>query len=113
MKKLQIPRLVSEANARRIAVLRSPIVDGSIPTLEQAKQIVQFALTLTFAGQRVVLHCKGGLGRAGTLCACALIHFGYTPEESIAIVRESRPGAIENSVQEQFIAEYSATYSPK
>jgi ADP-ribosylglycohydrolase/protein-tyrosine phosphatase len=113
LKTLQIPKLVSEANFRRIAVLRSPIVDGSVPTLEQAKQIIQFALTMTFAGQRVVIHCKGGLGRAGTLCACALIHFGYSPEESISIVRESRKGAVENSDQEKFVAEYAATYRPQ
>jgi len=50
-------------------------------------------------GERVVVHCRGGLGRAGTVAARALIEFGMDPEDAIRAVRDARPGAIETSEQ--------------
>ena len=55
------------------------------------------------AGGRVLLHCRGGLGRAGTVAARILIEFGYAPDAAIESVRSARPGAIENSVQERYV----------
>lgn len=54
-------------------------------------------------GGRVVVHCKGGLGRAGTVAARLLIEFGSAPEEAIARVRAARPGAIETAHQERYL----------
>ena len=108
---LQIPTLVSEANQRKISVLRSPVVDGSIPKLEQALSISQFALSLANGGQRVVFHCRGGLGRAGTLTACALTHLGLSAKDAIVLTRKHRPGAIENTTQEKFVHQYYAFLS--
>ena len=109
---LQIPDLVKEASLRNIAVYRSPIIDGSIPTITQANHIAQFAVTLSRAGQNVVFHCKGGLGRAGTLCAISLLHLGYNPQQAIDWVRQQRPGAIENHTQEGFIHSYFQQLNP-
>lgn len=111
LKKLNIPDLVSEANLRKISLFRSPIVDGSVPTTEQALFICRFALSLANAGQRVVFHCSGGLGRAGTLTACALLHLGIPPKDAIEITRKNRPGAIENTTQEKFVHHYYAFLS--
>ncbi len=55
------------------------------------------------AGGKVLLHCRGGLGRAGTVAARILVEFGYTPDVAIKAVRRARPGAIENSVQERYV----------
>ena len=106
LKKLQITELVPEANFRKIAVFRSPIVDGSVPSTEQALFICRYALSLANAGQKVVFHCRGGLGRAGTLTACTLAHLGLSPKDAIELTRKHRPGAIENSTQEKFIHHY-------
>lgn len=54
-------------------------------------------------GERVVLHCMGGLGRTGTLAARLLVEFGVPPEDAIGRVREARPGAIENVGQEEYV----------
>ena len=110
---LSIPTLVSDCNQRRISIFRSPIVDGSIPTLEQAHSIAQHAVVLSRAGQRVVFHCKGGLGRAGTLCACTLVLLGYSSQEAIEQTREHRQGAIENVHQEQFIHTFAHRFSSR
>ena len=55
------------------------------------------------AGKKIAIHCKGGLGRSGTIAALLLRHLGFSAEKSIELVRKSRPGAIETEEQEIFI----------
>ena len=55
------------------------------------------------AGCDVLVHCRGGLGRAGTIAARLLVELGMEPETAIASVRAVRPGAIETSDQEKFV----------
>ena len=101
------PELVQEGAARGIRVLRSPIVDGAVPSLASARELVDAALAELKAGGRVVVHCRGGLGRAGTVTACVLVGLGRTPSEALAEVRRARPGAVENAVQEAFLADFT------
>ena len=46
-------------------------------------------------GFDVLLHCRGGLGRAGTIAARLLVELGARPGEAMRRVRRVRPGAIE------------------
>jgi len=55
------------------------------------------------SGEKIAIHCKGGLGRTGTIAALLLRHLGLSAENSIELVRKSRPGAIETKEQEIFI----------
>ena len=55
------------------------------------------------SGKKIAIHCKGGLGRSGTIAALLLRHLGFSAEKSIELVRKSRPGAIETKEQEIFI----------
>ena len=55
------------------------------------------------AGERVLVHCRGGLGRAGAVAARLLIEFGATPVAAIAQVRVARPRAIETREQERWV----------
>jgi len=54
-------------------------------------------------GRNIVIHCKGGLGRTGTIAARLLIEFGMDPRTAMQSVRNARPGAVENRLQEQYI----------
>ncbi len=54
-------------------------------------------------GGRMLFHCAGGLGRTGTLVARLLVETGIDPADAIALVRASRPGAIETREQEAFV----------
>ena len=55
------------------------------------------------AGRRVLLHCRGGLGRTGTIAARLLVELGAAPGDAIAAVRRARPGAIETAAQEAYV----------
>jgi protein-tyrosine phosphatase len=55
------------------------------------------------AGKLVVVACRGGLGRTGTLVGCLLRDAGLTGPDAIALTRLSRAFTIENERQEAFV----------
>jgi len=83
-----------------------PIEDVSVPDqrFERAWPVVwpQLLGRLT-GGERVMVHCRGGLGRAGTVAALMLIECGESAEVAIKRVRTARPGAIETAEQERWV----------
>lgn len=59
---------------------------------------------LLLKGEKIVIHCLGGLGRTGTLAGRLLVEFGATPGDAIRAVRAARgTGAIENKKQEEYV----------
>ena len=57
------------------------------------------------AGFDVLVHCKGGLGRAGTVAARLLVELGERADEAMRRVRAARsPYAIETKSQEAHVA---------
>ncbi len=59
------------------------------------------------AGGRVLVHCKAGLGRTGTIAACCLVSLGQKPEAAIRQVRSQSPHAIQSVAQERFVHHYA------
>lgn len=56
------------------------------------------------SGGSVVVHCRGGIGRAGTIAARLLVELGVAiPPEALRRVRRARPGAVETSEQERHV----------
>jgi len=51
----------------------------------------------------LLVHCRGGLGRAGMIAARLLVELGMKPTKAMAMVRAARPNAIENSDKEKFV----------
>lgn len=92
-----------------IKVLTIPIVDVSIPrgNLRLFRKTIKEIINRLRMGKNVVLHCRGGKGRAGLVAACTLVELGYSPELSIHLVRRYRQGAIETREQEDFVYDYA------
>lgn len=105
---LKIPQLPARAQAIGLVWHGLPIVDGAAPDgrfLDQWRQLSPELSSALHAGARIVIHCKGGLGRAGTVAAMLLMDSEATrvPEVAMRLVRAVRPGAIETTEQEAFL----------
>jgi protein-tyrosine phosphatase len=55
------------------------------------------------AGEGIVVHCRGGLGRTGIVAARLLVEFGEAPESALFRVRRARTGTVENRLQEEYV----------
>jgi len=99
----------AEAIYQGLESLWLPIVDGSAPrSVRDVAPTVERVVALVLAGETVVVHCLGGLGRSGLLAACVLVRLGATVKDAMARVRAARPGAIQTRIQERYIARYAA-----
>ena len=112
---LQIEDIFNRAPTHGIAVVRFPIKDVHSPRDGEMLQFVELTgqiLEAARAGQTVVIHCRGGLGRTGTVAAACLVALGHAPGEAIARVRAARPGAVETLEQERWVEAYSLAIRP-
>jgi ADP-ribosyl-[dinitrogen reductase] hydrolase len=103
---LRVESLGEEVLRRNMLWFHLPIVDVSTPDehFEQAWDVAGEELrSILRGGSNVLVHCRGGLGRAGTIAARLLVELGMDPATAIAGVRAVRPGAIERSDQERFV----------
>ena len=70
-----------------------PVPDLHAPTLSETIALVDDLRRRIQSGERVVLHCGAGIGRAGTIAAALLMRAGLSHDEALARVASSRPMA--------------------
>jgi len=103
---LNVPALGAEVRQRHMNWIHLPVRDLSVPnkTIEQEWQNLSEGIRATLrSGFLVVFHCRGGLGRAGTMAARTLVELGFEPDQAIKVVRRVRPGAVQTNEQEGFV----------
>ena len=76
------------------------------PSIKQLDHIIQFVERENAQSKPVLVHCGEGKGRTGTVLAAYLVYHGLSADEAIRMVREKRPGSIENLEQENAIREF-------
>lgn len=114
-KMLGVPDLGAQVRARGLDWHHLPIVDVQPPDARFEAALQASGPRLLEAlrqGQRVLVHCRGGLGRAGTVTARLLVELGIPAQEAIHRVRTTRPGAIETTAQRDYVLGLSALDKP-
>lgn len=104
----------AEVSRAGIEFVHYPIVEGAgagdhIGTMEAAHAVVVDAVSVLQRGDSSVLHCRGGVGRAGMVGACLLLLTGEatTPKQAIGLIRKRRcKQAVETRRQEDFVTRY-------
>jgi ADP-ribosyl-[dinitrogen reductase] hydrolase len=112
---LNVERLGEEVRRRHMHWLHLPIADFSVPgpAFEAAWIDAGEGIRARLRdGFDIVVHCKGGLGRAGLVAARLMVELGDTPEVAITAVRAARPGAIETAAQADYVRQQSVASRP-
>jgi len=108
---LQVTTMGAKVQARHMRWHHLPISDFSTPDAEFERQwdaVGEGLRSQLRAGFNVLVHCKGGLDRAGTIAARLMIELGTAPKDAVAAVRSARPGAIETSTQLAYVMGFKA-----
>lgn len=103
---LGVPELSQTVQESPMKWYHLPIVDTEVPDNAFENKWATVGLELREAlvnGEKILLHCRGGLGRTGTIAAKILIEHGYAHDEAIRAVRKARSGTIENKLQEDYV----------
>ena len=101
------PALGARAASHGIEVDHHPIPDGSPPASAAAMDAILVSIADGRVAGDVGVACMGGVGRTGTVAACALVAAGWDAVAAIARIRELRhPTAVETPAQERFVQTY-------
>ena len=105
-KMLGVPNYFTELEKAGFVSIWLPVVDVSVPQSFEDVHKVCYAIWQALSTGNVLVHCRGGKGRTGVICACMLVLLGYPAWEAIDIVRYFRKGAVETAAQEEWIAKF-------
>lgn len=103
---LGIPNFPQVMSSQPYKWFHLEIKDSSIPDhrFEQAWPHFQKMIShILHSGGKVLVHCRGGLGRTGLVVAKLLVEEGLSVDDAIQLVRSARPGAIETWEQESYV----------
>ena len=103
---LGVENFASEIRSRGLDWIHLPIRDVDVPDQRfEAAWVVSGRLLhdRLDAGDRILIHCRGGLGRTGLVAGRILVERGCDPRTAINRVRAVRPHAIETAAQEKYV----------
>ena len=80
-----------------------PIPDfGTPPPRADWAALARDAASILDTQGRVLLHCRGGLGRSGMVALRLMIEAGENADTALTCLRAARPGAVETKAQEHW-----------
>lgn len=115
LKALKVADLGAQVSKRGMTWLHLPITDVSVPAAafeEEWAEVGEGLRARVRDGFNVMVHCKGGLGRAGLVASRLLIELGMAPLDAVTAVRQARPGAIETNAQLSYVMAQRAVPEP-
>jgi len=102
MRELGVSDIGTVVTSSHMQWLHVPIVDGAIPDsrFDNAwSRVAPIVLQELRNGHKVVVNCRGGLGRTGMVACFLLVEMGVSSEQALKIVRAARPGTVETLEQ--------------
>lgn len=111
LEQLRVARMGDAVRIRGMQWLHLPIKDYHPPSASFEESWVTHGAQirqLLRNGSDILVHCKGGLGRAGMIAARPLVELGVPPKEAINSVRAARKDAIETADQEDIARQTKA-----
>jgi ADP-ribosyl-[dinitrogen reductase] hydrolase len=104
-----VPDFRRQVTASGLPWTFAPIKDGYAPDDRFAadwEKLGPRVRNMLRRGGRILIHCRAGLERTGTIAALILIEFGMSPQDAIDAVRRARgPHAIYPPTQEPWVRE--------
>lgn len=88
--KLHLTAEASVARAVGLPYREFPIVDFGTPDRNALIQIGRDLANEVRAGQFVVVHCRGGVGRTGLIVGTTLVGLGAGPDEAMRLMTSAR-----------------------
>lgn len=111
---LQVNSLGNDVRSLGMNWIHLPIRDVDVPDLrfEAAWATVGPEIHRRIdAGERILIHCRGGIGRTGLMAGLILVERGCDPRDAIHRVRAVRRGAIETAAQEDYVRKAKKTHA--
>lgn len=107
MESIKVTDLFDKCHERDIEVIWFPHKDRTAPVgLTGMHELVHMITDRLASGRNIIIHCKGGLGRTGTVAACVLVAMGWRPGAAISEIRRIRTYTIEKEEQEKYVYRY-------
>ena len=104
--RLGVPEFATEIRRTGLAWYHMAIPDMSVPGKAFDEAWARHGNRIfesLRAGERVLVHCAGGLGRSGMIAAKLLAALGASTNHAVAAVRRARPGAMETDGQLDYV----------
>ena len=108
MNDLHVSKLGEVVFNHEMEWIHLPLTDTTVPSNAFIRAFVEKTPLIT-AGleseDKIVIHCKGGLGRAATIASMIFGIYGVSAEDSINTIRKKRSSSCINPAQERFLLE--------
>jgi protein-tyrosine phosphatase len=83
-----------------------PVTDEDAPDLVDAKQAIDWLASILAKGEKVLVHCRYGIGRTGTMLTAWLLKQGHGLEDALEMLGHT-PAAPKSRRQWGFLDAYS------
>lgn len=78
------------AVAAGLEFVEFPIADFSVPAEDELADLAARLAVRLRTGDFIAVHCRGGIGRSGTVASATLIALGASAEQAMELVSEAR-----------------------